>query len=227
MLDIQIDNGAADFQTGDLETVQTGGQDGVREVDRLGPGVDRQAQGRLKHQEDRSRRPGLRQTGDRIGDGRLARLTREAAEQFGQPQVEVGGRSVDLGQDLRDRIALAVSRHAGGGHGGVVRPNRPVVIAHRIEAGLSDLQRADAPAGAELGGQQAFGDASRTFQRRQAGEQQVSGVGGDGATLLPVAIEGHGVEALVLHPELFLDQRADLFGAHTPFGRAVVVQTLT
>ena len=78
----------------------------------------------------------------------------------------MGGRRVDLGQNFRDRIALAVGGHAGGGHGGVVRPDRAVVIAHRIEAGLSDLQRADAPARAELGGQQAFGDASRAFKRR-------------------------------------------------------------
>ncbi|MNI08814.1 hypothetical protein D3C73_618630 [compost metagenome] len=50
------------------------------------------------------------------------------------------------------------------------------------------------------------------------------GVGGDGAALLPVAVQGDGVEALVLHPVAVLDQGAQRLGPVRPFESATVAK---
>ncbi|HCQ52815.1 MAG TPA: hypothetical protein DIV82_01140, partial [Brevundimonas diminuta] len=60
--------------------------------------------------------------------------------------------------------------------------------------------------------------------RGQAHEQQMPGVGGDGAALLPVAVQGDGVETLVLHPVAVLDQGAQRLGPRGPFEGAAVAQ---
>ena len=207
-LEVQVDHPVADLQPRDRQPIQPGGQGGVVDLDQPLGGVDAQAQHRLHHQEDRPRRPGLGQAGDRVGDRRLARLAHEAAEQFGQPHLKMSGRAVDLAQQHGDRSPLAVTGHPRRRQGRVVRPDRAVMIAHRIEAGLSLGQGPQAPARTELGRQHPPRHLSRPFVRRQAGEQQVPGVGGDGAALLPVAVQGDGVEALVLHPVAVLDQGA-------------------
>lgn len=61
-------------------------------------------------------------------------------------------------------------------------------------------QRANAPAGEEVRRHEPIGHSLRMLGRHESRSQRVSGVGADGAHLLLVGIQGHGVEALVRHP---------------------------
>ena len=89
----------------------------------------------------------------------------------------MGGRGVEFAQHQGHGVALAVMRHARHAHGGVVGPDRTVVVGHGIEARLTAGQGAQAPACSEPGGQQPFGHPPGPLRRGQAAEQQMSGVG--------------------------------------------------
>ena len=136
----------------------------------------------------------------------------------------MGGGGVNLAQQEGHRIALSVLGHAGRRQRGVMRPDRAVVIAHRIEARLTLRQSPHAPAGAELGRQQPARHLVRPRRQRQAGEQEMPGVGTDGAARLAVSVERDGVEALVLHPEALLHQSLHGLGALPPLRGARVAQ---
>src|SRR5436190_479861 len=58
----------------------------------------------------------------------------------------------------------------------VMRPARAVVIRHRIVAGISLRQGANAPAGEKLRAQEPGGDIARAIRVRDAGEQHLSGI---------------------------------------------------
>ncbi len=126
------------------------------------------------------------------------------------------GRLEQVGQQLDHPVPLAVVGHAGHADGGVVRPDRAVVIGHRIEARLAHGQGADAPAAVEGGREQLFGDPLGPFRRRQAAEQQVPRVGRAHSAQLAGAVDGDAIAAEVFHPEAPFDRLAQLFGPRPP-----------
>src|SRR3954453_3343506 len=88
-LEGEVDPGPAHRQMPDRETVDADGQPWPVDVDLAAPAVDAQPQACLQQHEDRPRGPSLRDASDGVGDGRLAGMAREAAEQPGQPHVEL------------------------------------------------------------------------------------------------------------------------------------------
>ena len=96
-----------------------------------------EAEGRLQQAERSRARPGLRRAGDRILSGRVALEPGETAVQLRQPaQIHVGGGLEQRAEHLRGRPLQAVAREAHGDQAVVVRPDRAVVIGHRVVARL-------------------------------------------------------------------------------------------
>ncbi len=91
-------------------------------------------------------RPRLRRAGDRIERRPLARPARKAAEQLGQP-VEIdhlAGAEHRLEQPQR-QVVEAVAGEAGRDERVVVRPDRSVVIRHRVVAQLGRRPASGSP----------------------------------------------------------------------------------
>src|ERR1700733_9634701 len=73
----------------------------------------------------------------------------------------------------------AVARQPGDADGGVVWPDRAVVVAHRVVGGHRRGKGANPPAAEELRGDQVLGDLRGMFDIDDAGPEQVADVGGD------------------------------------------------
>src|SRR5947207_14956855 len=86
----------------------------------------------------------------------------------------------------------------------VMRPDRAVVIGHRIVAGLAQRHRADAPAGEEMRSHQIGGDLAGAVLTHHAAEQQLPGVGAADLAGLLGPIEREPIGAELLAPECFL-----------------------
>ncbi len=102
---------------------------------------------------------------------------------------------------MRHRMLQPVAGKAERDQRIVVRPDRPVVIGHRIVARLALRDGADAPAGEEAFAHEIDGDAARTVLAYDAGKQELPGVGGMHPALRLGAIERECVGAELLAPE--------------------------
>jgi hypothetical protein len=76
----QVNGLACDHQAIDRQLVNADRQLRLLDMDLATPTVDSQAKASLQDHERGARGPGLRQTGDRVGDRRLSRRPLEAAE---------------------------------------------------------------------------------------------------------------------------------------------------
>src|SRR5262249_58751776 len=96
----------------------------------------------------------------------------------------------------------------------VVRPDRSVVIGHRIVAGFAQRDGADAPAGEEMRPQQVDGDAARAILGDHAAEQEMASIRRAHGTRTLLAIERERVGAELLAPERRLETFGELARLH-------------
>ena len=99
------------------------------------PRVLDDAQARLKQSEERTRRPSLRRAGNGVACRSALSQTRKAAKKLRQPlQIEIAGGLEKSAKNPRDFTLGAVARKAQRNQRVVVRPDRTVVIGHRVVA---------------------------------------------------------------------------------------------
>ena len=82
-----------------------------------------------------------------------------------------------------------------------MRPDRAVVVGHRVVARLGRGDRPDSPAGEEGGPQELLRDRRGAVFRHNAGKQQLAGVGGPHPARPLSPVERQRVGADVLAPE--------------------------
>ena len=107
--------------------------------------------------------------------------------------------------DLADRTLEAVAREAERDQRIVVRPDRAVVIGHRIVAHFTARHGPDPPAGEEARAQQPVRDQFRAVRPRDAGEQHLAGIRGADAARLLRAVERERIGLQFLTPECRLE----------------------
>src|SRR5262249_56197743 len=76
--------------------------------------------------------------------------TSETAKQLGQAILHKETRFEQAAEDLAGAIFIAIAREAGGDQPVIVRPDRPVIINHRIETSPPHVKGAHAPSGKRL-----------------------------------------------------------------------------
>src|SRR6266705_6268433 len=109
-------------------------------------GINSQTETRLEQEKHRNRGPRLRTTGDRIQRRTFTGPAREPAEQLGQSmQLKKLAGVEETGKNLQCALLESIGGHPGCDKGIVVRPDRSIVVRHRIEAGLSGCHGSDAP----------------------------------------------------------------------------------
>ena len=129
----------------------------------------------------------------------------EAAEQFRKPpQIHIGGGVEQALEHLLDRMLQAVAREPERDQRVVVRPDRTVVIGHRIVARFAARHGADAPAGEKMRPHQIGGDHAGAIFAHDAAEQQLPGIRRAHLARLLGAIERQRVGAEFLAPERLL-----------------------
>src|SRR5690554_186653 len=111
---------------------------------------------------------------------------------------------------------IAVARHAGGADSRVMGPHGAVVIGHGVVAGFVTGEGSYSPAAVKGTGQKLLTDPGRPLRPRQAGKEQLTGVGSTDPAQLALAIQCKAVEALVLHPESFFHRVTHLLGLIQP-----------
>ena len=114
----------------------------------------------------------------------------EAAEELGQPaQLELLRRGEESFGNADHVVLEAVARQAESHEGGVVRPDRAVVIRHRVVARLALADRPDAPAREHPVAHHRVGDATGALGRRDAAHQTLPRVRRHDAARPLVAVE--------------------------------------
>ncbi len=148
--DLEIDARLLELQVAQHDMVEEGGQARIVQADLVGHGIELQPERGLDQRERRGARPGLRRAGNRIERRPAAAAPPEAAEQLRQPLHLHVGRGIEQAcEQALDRALQAVAREPERDQRIVVRPDRTVVVGHRIVARFSVRDRADAPAGEE------------------------------------------------------------------------------
>src|SRR6185437_3773378 len=120
-------------------------------------------------------------------------------------QIEEATRIEQSGEHLRGLLSESVAGEAGGDERIVVRPDGSVVIRHRVVARGAHGHGANAPAGEPRGVRQRRCDATRPRRARDAGVEALSGIRGDDATWLLVAVQCERVGGEILAPERELE----------------------
>src|SRR5262249_44441916 len=108
------------------------------------------SQDRLNEQENCGGGPRLGRTSDGISHRTGAVNTSETAKQLGQAILHKETRFEQAAEDLAGAIFIAIAREAGGDQRVSVRPDRPVMIRHRIETSRRRVEGAHAPSGKRL-----------------------------------------------------------------------------
>src|SRR5262249_30308363 len=151
----------------------------------------------------------------------------EAAEEFGQaPQVHVGGGVEHAFEQLLDLDLMAIAGKAERDQSVVMRPDRAVVIRHRIVARLAPGNGADAPSREELRGQQHRGDLASMLRPCDAAEQDLPGIGAAHQARRLGAIERKRVGAEIVGPEACLELRGELDGLRLELTRVLAAPDL-
>src|SRR5262245_22394101 len=113
--------------------LEKGRQVRIPKTDLILHGVELQSERRLQHEERRAACPGLRRTGDGVKRGASTLPALKTAEQLGKPaQIHIGRGFEQASEHLVNGALVSVSRKPQGDQGVVVRPNRTIVIGHRI-----------------------------------------------------------------------------------------------
>ena len=163
----------------DGDPIEALGQSGARDRDATARRVDRQPERGLQQQENAARGPRLRRAGDRVERRTLAAPPAEAAEQL-RHAVEIeepaGIEAAPPGSSPTGSLE-AVAGEARGDQGVVVRPDRAVVVRHRVVARLAGVDRPDAPARKQASSSSESATRAARSGRGDAGEQALSGVG--------------------------------------------------
>src|SRR5262252_10894721 len=165
--------------------------------------------------EERACPPGLWAAAHQVfaGAGMEPRIPGEAAKKL--RDTVVGEAHACLDHTLSNPLRLspvAVAAHTGGDDRVVVGPDRPVVIAHRVEAGGMGRERTDAPAREHVRRHEPGHDLLSSTRIHDAGPQTVARVAGDRLDLALVAVEGLGVKTRLRHPVAVLEPAAQLIG---------------
>src|ERR1700761_6412658 len=105
---------------------------------------------------------------------------------------------------MLDAVLQAVAREPERDQRIVMRPDRAVMIGHRIVAGLVQRDGADAPAREEMRPQQIDRDLAGTVLADHAAEQEMPGVRRAPRARLLFAVQRQGVGAELLAPESVL-----------------------
>src|SRR3954451_19977182 len=204
--DAQVHAGLAQAQIAQDHLVQKRRQMRIAQPDLAARHVELDAQRRLQQRERGCARPGLRRAGDRIERRAAPLFAPETAEQFGQPaQVHVGRGVEQSLEDMRDRMLEPITREPERDQRIVVRPDRPVMIGHRIVTHLALRDGADAPAREEMRPHQIGGDEARAVLADHAAEQDLAGVGGPHLAGPLLAVECKRIGAELLAPERGLE----------------------
>src|SRR6478672_8204071 len=199
---LEVDARVLEVQVAQHHFVQERRQARIVQPDFVRGGIELQAERGLDQREGRGAGPGLRRAGDGVERRAAAAAALEATEQFRQPaHLHVSGGVEQAFEHPLDRSLEAVAREPERDQRVVVRPDRSVVIRHRIVARFGIGNGADAPAGKEIRPQQSVADLERPLRPGDAGEQHLSGIGAAHATGLLLAVERERVGAEVRTPE--------------------------
>ena len=169
-------------------------------------GIEFEAERRFQQAERRRAGPGLRRAGDGIEHRSAPPFALESAEQFRQPpQVHVAG-GIEQGlEQMRHRMLQAVAREAERDQRIVVRPDRSIVIGHRVVTGFAARHRADAPSRKKFLAHQIGRDQARAVGSNHAGEEKLPGIRRSHLARPLGAVERHSVGAEFLAPERRLE----------------------
>ena len=154
----------------------------------------------------------MRRARDGIGCRSRSRASREAAEELRQSaQIQEHG-GVEEAREKPDRRFLeAVTGEPGRDDGVVMRPNRPVVIGHRVVTGLSGCKRPYSPAAVKILSLEAPRQAFRPRPIGDTGPEAMPRVGGEHPARALLTIERKRVGFKVVTPEHLLESPLDGF----------------
>ena len=156
----------------------------------------------FQQRERRRACPGLRRASHRVQRRAAAPFTLKPAEQFGQPpQIHIAGGVEQALEHMFDRMLQSVAREAECDQRIIVRPDRSIVIGHRIVTRLAARDGADAPSRKEFMAHEIAGDHARPIRPRNAGEQQLPGIRRSHLARLFGAVERQRVSSEVVAPE--------------------------
>ena len=106
---------------------------------------------------------------------------------------------------MRHRMLQAVAREAERDQRIVVRPDRSIVIGHRVVTGFAARHRADAPSRKKFLTHQIGRDQARAVGSNHAGEEKLAGIRRSHLARPLGAVERHSVGAEFLAPERLLE----------------------
>ena len=136
----------------------------------------------------------------------MAARSLEAAKELGQPpQLHLGGGSAHRLEQRGGALLESVVRKSDGDHRIVVRPDRSVVIRHRVVAGLTFGNGPYAPARMKVRRHQLFRHAAGPRFRRSICKQNMAGIRRTDTAQLAGAVDGDAIDSEFLAPEVALD----------------------
>src|SRR5918992_2453769 len=207
----QVDRRVPDLQATDPRLVDVVRQPWVREAHLAPDGIDLEAEARLEHHEHAAGRPGLRRAGHRVRRRPLSLAAVEAAVELGEPvELEELAGGEEALEDSQGGVGHAVARQPKGHERIVVRPDRTVVVRHRVVAGLPEGKRAHTPPRIPLRAEECRGHARATLTAGDAAHQHLAGVRGSHRARLLLAVEGDRIRAELFQPERLLEPVAQL-----------------
>src|SRR5690606_11178352 len=137
---------------------------------------------------------------------RLAGAAREAAEEFGKTvEVEEEARIQQRGEDAGSLFVEAVSGEPRRDEGVVVRPDRTIVVRHRVVARLAGGHGPNSPARGQGFAGQCRGEPDRPARLHDSGKETVSGIRGPDPAWALVPVEGDRIGREILAPERLLE----------------------
>src|SRR5688500_6056466 len=205
------DGALADLQLVHGHLAEPGRKVGTIELEHVTRRVRVHPEHRLQERERGGRGPGLGGAGNRVGDGHVRKPAIEAAEELGEPEVgRVLGRLEDARRDAVRGVVAACALHPRRDQRVVVRPDGPGVVAHGVVARLARGVGPDAPAAVHRGIQEPVDDLVDVVARDDPAPQAMTRVGADRLHLALVAVQGHGIEADLGHPEGRLEAALEL-----------------
>src|SRR5579872_75063 len=189
--------------------------------------INPQSKRGLQQHEECAGRPGLGLARDRVGGRTLPGRAGESAVELRQAHREMVGCFEDVVEKRDDAARAKVPGYACDAERRIVRPDRAIVIGHRVEARFAFGQRPDAPTRAKLSRQKLLRYLCRTLRARQAEKKQMAGIRRPHtAWMLIIPVHGDGVEVEIGDPEASLDLHGQPFSACPPSRRLLMQPAL-